>query len=113
MSDKAFAWRRWPEADQFLGARYAELLSHNAWASDFVTRLQSQTGTTLPDWVDHVQINGGRISHDVLRELGFKPRRGEDSSPTRRVYTHPGADLPKVVVNPTTSADLPGSRHTK
>ncbi len=107
MSDNAFAWRRWPEADQFLGARYAELLSQNSWASDFVTRLQSQTGTTLPDWVDHVQINGGRVSHDVLRELGFKPRRGEDSSPTRRVYTHPGADLPKVVVNPTTSADLP------
>ena len=107
MSGPGFDWQRWPETERFLHDRDAELLSENPWAKVFAERLHQITGTTLADWVDHITLNGSRISHDVLRELGYKPRRGEDSSPTRRVYTHPGADLPNLVVHPNITHDQP------
>ncbi len=107
MPEGEFAWQCWPESERFLIDQFAELMTHNAWAKDFADRLRDQTGTTLTDWVDHVQINGTKVSHEMLRGLGFKPRRGEDSVPTRRIYTHPGADLPHVVVNPHASEGLP------
>lgn len=98
MSSTDFAWQRWPETEHFLEARYAELLAGNSWAGLFADRLADQTGTRLPDWVDHVRLNGSRVPHEVIRELGYKPRRGEDSTPARRVYTNPGADLPNLLV---------------
>jgi len=107
MSGPVFDWQRWPETERFLNDRYAELLAQNPWAKDFADRLRDTTGTAIPDWVDHVTLNGSRISHEVLRELGYKPRRGEDSNPNRRVYTHPGADLPNLVIHPNISHDLP------
>lgn len=107
MSDSPFAWKRWPQTERFLADRYAELVQENAWAKDFTQRLKDHTGTRLEDWVDHVRLNGARVPHDLLRELGYKPRRGEDAAPPRRVYTHPGADLPKLLVDPTASAEAP------
>lgn len=107
MSESPFAWKRWPQTERFLADRYSELEQENDWAKDFSQRLRDLTGTILEDWVDHVRLNGARVPHDVLRELGYKPRRGEDVAPPRRVYTHPGADLPKLMVDPTASPDAP------
>ncbi len=107
MSETAFAWKRWPATEGFLAERYAELITENPWAANFTRRLRDLSGTLLQDWVDHVRINGSRVAHDVLRELGYKPRRGEDTTPARRVYFHPGADLPGVVVDPHSTAESP------
>lgn len=107
MSASEFDWRRWPETARFLGARYAELIAGDAWLKDFADKLLQQTGTLLGDWVDHVLINGGRVSHDTLRELGYKPRRGEDALPGKRVYVHPGADVPTLIVDPSLGHELP------
>jgi hypothetical protein len=107
MSEAQFAWKRWPATESFLASRYAELIQENAWAKEFTDKLKDVTGTLLEDWVDHVRINGKRVPHDVLRELGYKPRRGEDVAPPQRVYVHPGADLPKLLVDPNASPDAP------
>lgn len=107
MNESQFAWKRWPATEGFLADRYTELLTENPWAKTFANRLKDISGTLLQDWVDHVRLNGSRVTHEVLRELGYKPRRGEDSTPARRVYFHPGADLPGVVVDPHASPEAP------
>lgn len=107
MSEKDFHWQRWPAADSFLHDRFLEVVARSGVLAEFVNRLELITGTLLENWVDHLGVNGNRVSHEVLRELGYKPRRGEDSVPGRRIYVHPGADLPNLVVNPSASADLP------
>jgi hypothetical protein len=107
MADNNFQWQRWPETERFLEVRYAEARLQSGLLREFSDRLQNETGTLLEHWVDHLVINGSRVSHEVLRELGYKPRRGEDSVPGRRVYIHTGADLPNLMVNPAASPESP------
>lgn len=107
MSENRFAWKRWPETERFLHERFDEAIAENAFLKDFTARLRNGTGTALPDWADHLRINGKRVAHEVLRELGYKPKRGEDTDPARRIYFHPDADLPRLVVYPNAAVDAP------
>jgi hypothetical protein len=107
MPDIDFRWQRWPAADQFLQNCYLEACALSTRLADFTRQLEVLTGTLLENWVDHVGINGSRITHDALRALGYKPRRGEDLLPGRRVYVHAGADLPNLIVNPSACASEP------
>lgn len=107
MSGNEFAWRRWPETERFLEDRYAEMISEDLWFKEFVDQLLRVSGTLIGDWVDHLLINGGRVSHETLRELGYKPRRGEDSLPGKRVYVHTGADFPVLIVDPNAGSNQP------
>lgn len=110
MSENQFGWRRWPETERFIADRLAEQLADDSWLSSFDISLRKITGTSLVNWLDHISINGSRISHETLRELGYKPRRGEDTLPGKRVYVHNAAYFPPFIIDPSAGFDSPVSQ---
>jgi hypothetical protein len=57
--------------------------------------LRKHTSTRLFDWVDHLIIGRSEESEKQLEKLGFE---SAIASPTYRVFQHPGAQLPHIVV---------------
>src|SRR5262245_43187059 len=97
MSEKQtqFQWVCHPKAETLILNYLEECIKENSAIAELQKSLFKHTSTRLFDWVDHVVVNSSPQSEFDLEEAGFVQ---ESATPSTRVFHHPGAKLPRVVV---------------
>jgi hypothetical protein len=90
-----FQWKCQPEAEAFLLKIVDEAQKGNAFIATLSHDLLTHTSTRLFDWLDHVIIGDSTVHEEALESTGFI---SDVATPTYRVFHHPGAQLPRVVV---------------
>lgn len=86
----AFQWQPQPAAAAWLNQQLAKFLILLPEGADFADKLRTETGTRLEDWIDHLVLPAATINREELRAVGFVP--------DHRIYRHPGAFLPPVIL---------------
>ncbi len=90
-----YQWTCHPRAESLL----LEILNQYLQASPMMAHLQEElqrhTSTRLFDWLDHLAVQASSLLERELLEVGFVC---EHVMADYRVFIHPGAQLPKVVV---------------
>jgi hypothetical protein len=104
----AFEWKRWPEAEVFVGELLTTALEGNAFAAGLAERMLRETGTQFAVWVDHLVVPGGDRLMRRLVELGFG-RQPIMYSVGSFVFAHPGGIFPRIVVLADGAANGPGA----
>lgn len=92
---KGFQWACQPKAEQFINNTIASSLDKSQFLRDLEKKLYEETSTRLMDWIDHVEVG---YSDELARELDECGFISEIATPLYRVFFHPGAKLPLVVV---------------
>lgn len=95
MENQAFNWDRHPKAAEFINRILENCCDENQFISDFQQDLLKHTSTRLFDWLDHVIVGHSPAIEQELEDTGFI---SEISTANYRVFFHPGAQLPRVVV---------------
>jgi hypothetical protein len=90
-----FQWECQPKAEGLVLNVIKECSTGNPSIAEFEQNLFKHTSTRLFDWVDHVVIGHSGTIENELEEAGFV---SDLAAPAYRVYYHPGAQLPRVVV---------------
>lgn len=90
-----FQWKCQPAAEAFLLNVVAEAQQENPFIATLAHDLLKHTSTRLFDWLDHVIIGNSAANEQLLEDTGFI---SDLATPTYRVFHHPGAQLPRVVV---------------
>ena len=93
-----FDWQRHPEAEQLLINLLDEACRANQAIALFKDDLYHRTSTRLFDWLDHISVGTEPELEMKLGELGFEE---ESAGAAYRVYRHPGAQLPSLIVEDT------------
>lgn len=91
----AFQWKCQPQAEGLILSVLAKACSQNTFISSFSDDLLKHTSTRLFDWLDHIVVGNSDLIEKELEDSGFI---SESATPTYRIYHHPGAQLPRVVV---------------
>jgi hypothetical protein len=86
-----FLWECQPKAEALILRIVDQACRSNAFIGDLQKELLLHTNTRLFDWLDYVVTN----SQEGLLERGFETLK---VMAEYRIYHHPGAQLPKVVV---------------
>lgn len=88
-------WVCQPKAE----ALAARILEASCNTNPFIQTLQrdlhNHTSTRLFDWLDHVVVGSSPSMERELEETGFLPQH---AMPSYRIFYHPGAQLPRIVV---------------
>ena len=91
----AFQWKCQPEAENLI-INILEIASEkNSSISKLAQDLLSYTNTRIFDWLDYVEIKESEDILQKLSETGFI----QQSTDAKNVFVHPGAQLPRVVIN--------------
>jgi hypothetical protein len=91
----AVQWKCHPEAEKWLVDHLAEACRQHPAIHELQESLQRETSTRLLDWIDHLSVGKSPAAEHQLHDLGFVIA---ETAVSYRVYTHPGAKLPAVVV---------------
>lgn len=91
----AFEWKCQPKAEALIYRVLDRAIQDHSLLAALSHDLEKQTSTRLFDWVDHVAVNHSTQLEKELQESGFV---SEISTSTYRVFHHPGAQLPRIVV---------------
>ncbi len=86
----AFHWQPQPAAAAWLEKQVANFLTLLPEAAQFADKLRGETGTRFIDWIDHLVLPAAIVKREELRASGY--------APDHRVYRHPGAILPPVIL---------------
>lgn len=84
-----------PDAERMLLEILEGAMEKNIHIRELDTALQQKTSCLLFDFLDHVSIGSRDGIEKELDNAGF---RQEEARPTYRVFGHPGAKLPKIVL---------------
>lgn len=95
MSNAQFDWKCEPKAEALVLQIVQQCCDFNPFIANLQQQLQTQTSTRLFDWVDHVVVSHSEKLEKQLEEAGFV---SEQASILYRVFRHPGAQLPSVVL---------------
>lgn len=95
MPDQNPEWQCQPEAEDFLLGILEEAKKQNPVLKEFDKDLLEKTSTRLLDWIDYLVIGKSDESEENLDKIGF---RQESSALHYRIFSHPGALLPRVVL---------------
>lgn len=96
MNEKSsFSWECQPKAEALVVKILDDCKRGNPFIEQFEEDLLKHTSTRLFDWLDHVAVGSSSSIESNLDDAGFK---SDLAAPTYRVFHHPGAQLPKVVV---------------
>lgn len=96
MSNESFMWTCHPKAEALIMEFLEEAKQENHFIAELSESLLKHTSTRLFDWLDHVTMSNSSALEQKLDDLGFET---ETVTPNYRVYRHPGAQLPRIVVN--------------
>ena len=102
MSQDNAQWQRYPKAESLIANWLNIAHEENQAIRNISDRMADETSTRLFDWVDHLQVKDDSADKE-LRQAGFEV---EDVESPGTVYTHPGAMLPRVVINSQESVSL-------
>lgn len=91
----AFQWKCQPKAESLIIHVLEKAVQANSFIATLSGDLLQQTSTRLFDWLDHVVVGHSLELEKELEESGFV---SELAMPSYRVFHHPGAQLPRIVV---------------
>jgi hypothetical protein len=91
----AYEWKCQPKAETLLLEILAECCQRNPFVADLQKELFEQTSTRLFDWIDHVITGYSEQLEKNLEEAGFV---SHIATVNYRVFHHPGAQLPQVML---------------
>ncbi len=97
-SEMPFFWKCQPEAEALFVRTLESCTSKNPFLKEFEKRLYSTCSTRLLDFVDHIELGDSRELQKELEKAGFI---SEVATPSYRVFVHPGAKLPLIMVKDT------------
>jgi hypothetical protein len=92
----AFQWKCQPEAEALILSALEEFKAKNPRIATFERDLLAHTSTRLFDWVDHIVLGYSPTYAAYIEKTGYVAEYG---SANYRVYRHPGAQLPSIVLN--------------
>lgn len=88
-------WQCQPKAEALAVKILAECCHANAFIQELQTELLKHTSTRLFDWVDHLIVGYSAAIEQELEETGFAALH---ATPSYRMFHHPGAQLPRIVM---------------
>lgn len=91
----AFEWKCQPKAEALVLDILEKSCQANRSIENLKQELLHQTSTRLFDWLDHVVVGHSEKLEKELEDAGFI---SEIVSATYRAFRHPGAQLPRVVM---------------
>lgn len=91
----AFQWKCQPQAEALIANALDEACRGNAFIAALSQDLYKHTSTRLFDWLDHIVVGHSPSIENELESSGFI---SDQATPSYRVFHHPGAQLPRVVV---------------
>lgn len=91
----AFQWKCEPKAEEFVLRILEECCRANSFIEALRLDLLKHTSTRLFDWVDHIVVGYSPTLEKELLDSGFV---SQHASASYRVFYHPRAQLPRVVV---------------
>lgn len=94
-SRDSFVWHPQKEAEQLLKQTVLAAVEKNQFLLQLQQELQDYTSTRLFDWIDHIELGYSDALHKELVAYGFESKI---ATPNYRVFLHPGAKLPLMVV---------------
>lgn len=90
-----FQWTCQPDAEKVLLDFVDRAKNSNLLITNLEEELQKHTSTRLFDWIDHVTVGYKEELENVLVNTGFI---AEQATATCRVFYHPRAQLPRIVL---------------
>ena len=90
-----FQWKCEPAAEKIVETAIFKALEENSFIAGLSQDLLKSTSTRLFDWVDHVVLSSSPKLLESIERAGFV---GKHATPSYRVFEHPGAKLPQLVV---------------
>jgi hypothetical protein len=94
-----YVWPQCPEADQFIASCVDKFLRGHSFAQNLATRLKVESSTEFQMCLDHLVLPKRDFSEENLRELGFVPDRTAFVPSGTKLWWHPFADLPKLLLS--------------
>jgi len=94
--NSAFQWKCHPKAEDIVYRILAEANQRSPFIATLAHDLEKRTSTRLFDWLDHVAVNHTPEIEKKLHESGYIY---DIATATYRVFRHPGAQLPAIVLN--------------
>jgi hypothetical protein len=94
-NQEEFHWLSQPKASAFIAHQMENCLGKNSFLRHLKESLYDHTSTRLIDWVDHIELGLSTSMYEQLETLGFTPQL---ATPTYRVFAHPKAKLPFMVL---------------
>jgi hypothetical protein len=91
----AFQWKCHPKAETLITQVIDQAIQRSHFIAALADDLEKHASTRLFDWVDHVSISYSPQLENELADAGFV---SDSATATYRVFHHPGAQLPKIVV---------------
>lgn len=98
-NEQTFQWVCQPETTQWIEKIVDLCCLRNEAVSSLASSLERVTSTRLFDWVDYVSVPYTQNVDDKLLSFGMLE---EEASSKYRVFYHPGAQLPRVVIQDNT-----------
>lgn len=95
MINAPFQWKCQPAAENLLLGILEKAKQLNPFIAQLEVNLHKHTSTRLFDWIDHATVGNIEGIERKLEETGFV---AEQTNPTYRVFHHPGAQLPRLIV---------------
>lgn len=96
MTNESFQWICHPKAEGLILGILDKAIKQNQFIASLAESLHKHTSTRLFDWLDHIYCGYSAEMEKDLDQFGFV---SETVAPTYRVYHHPGAQLPRVVMH--------------
>lgn len=91
----AFEWKCEPQAEKLLLDVLGQCKAKNPDILKLEEDLLKYTSTRLFDWIDHMSTGNSPKLEKALTEAGFV---AQQATPTYRVFHHPRAQLPRLLV---------------
>jgi hypothetical protein len=95
---ESFNWPLANEAERLLRDRVDLFLESNSFASRLAERMRAETGTDFFEWIDHIALSPD--DEPALGFAGYVEDSGVDTPEGERVFEHPRATLPRVLLRP-------------
>lgn len=94
-----FKWPQCPEADRFIEETIQVFLGKHGFAGRLAERMRKETSTYFSVWTDHLLLPARLYSAEKLKSLGFWEDKKVHRPAGARVFVHPYADLPSVLLS--------------
>ena len=91
-----FDWQLYPEAEKFLNEKVKQFHNGNQISLKVAKRIESETSTRFIDWIDHIVLPEGMVSHEKLIQMGFRSHK--DAQTDSLVFTNPKAILFPILI---------------
>jgi hypothetical protein len=103
MNETDFQWKCEPKAEQLILKILEDSLNRSQKLANLNNDLEKHTSTRLFDWLDYVSITKSEEIEEELAVAGFMIQAANSSY---RVFYHPRAKLPRVVVKDESSVKI-------